>query len=339
MNGTGNGCTQCSEGSYRPSLAVSTCSSCPPNSSCRGSAFNCLAGFTIDSAGTGCTQCAVNFAKPTVGNDGCSQCPVGTTASAGSSSCFDCPNGSYRPSLSIANCLSCPPYSNCSVSSYSCTPGYTINANGDGCIMCSANYIKQYVGNQACVQCNADTVSSSDRTYCINCPTGKYRAVSEQECTSSASPPSNNLNTESTAFLQNSTLLALAAAAGAVTVVVVFALVCPSNKNKKKQMQGLTTIATYDSNITFSPTSTTSSRTKYGNRTFVDDGSFSFGETTVGNGFKYDLLSRTAMNDPYTVGGNTSTVSSTSRTVNTRSMGPPQRMQPSVRRERNSGNP
>ena len=108
---------------------------------------------------TSCDFCLLGRYRSNPSSAACIDCAIGTESSADRTSCSSCAAGFYRPSLTNMQCIACPLYATCSSSAIvSCSAGFKVNANLDGCERCP-------VGQQ----------SSADGRSCTACPAGQVR--------------------------------------------------------------------------------------------------------------------------------------------------------------------
>jgi Tyrosine-protein kinase ephrin type A/B receptor-like len=176
-------CRACSVGTYKESIGVFICQTCPADSWCTsavkthcvdnkasssGSSHatncTCIPGYTASSDGVTCSTCSAGTYKDMVGNVACTTCPLTMSSVAGSSSLGDC----------------------------MCSEGYTTGGGSDvACNACNAGSYKETIGFEECSLCPSGTTTwgnssvlsgTTSRTGCI-CNTG-YEAVSDGiECT------------------------------------------------------------------------------------------------------------------------------------------------------------
>ena len=172
-------CVNCGLGEYRPSLTFDSCISCPQNSVCNTISFQCMAGYKYDSVTNGCLPCPQYTYKDAVGNGDCQPCPLGT-AYVSSTLCQECDAGSFRSNLTMNSCISCPVASVCNSVSFTCIPGYTVNALADDCILCDLGKFKPTQSNDVCMYCPVGTESSADRQSCLPCSVGTFRSLLSQ---------------------------------------------------------------------------------------------------------------------------------------------------------------
>lgn len=100
----------CGVNTYTGSLGMSSCTSCPLNSSSSTgsiakSACNCNAGYYRDIDGN-CIACPAGY--KCTGNNLMTACGPGTAAQVGMSVCTSCTAGSYSDTYAMGACLTCP---------------------------------------------------------------------------------------------------------------------------------------------------------------------------------------------------------------------------------------
>ena len=94
--------------------------SCPNNSQCNSTSFQCLAGYRVTDDLNGCTRCSPGYIKSDIGNQQqCSQCPIGQEPNQQQIACVDCQSGKYKPSQLYLQCVDCPLGGNCTTTTFS----------------------------------------------------------------------------------------------------------------------------------------------------------------------------------------------------------------------------
>jgi len=152
-------CTECSEGTYKPTVGSATCTSCPlysnipaasPGVLIDGNACRCNAGYSGPDGGT-CTACEGGNYKSTQGSASCIKCSAGKySAGSANSQCTSCAAGTYSTEYGATHpdtCQNCPVNTNSLAGSYdmyrcTCNPGWS-GLDGGPCTQCAEGKFSQ----------------------------------------------------------------------------------------------------------------------------------------------------------------------------------------------------
>lgn len=173
-----NPCTPCPNGWVQPLSGQTSCipDGCPANMTCTvDGIMMCSPGFYLNNQTGQCTPCDPGSFKSSAGNaTACDQCASGTSQpSGGQTSCVSCSAGStYQSGPGQNQCLACPSNSLCTLTSFSCNPGYYYDVN-NGCMACAAGSFKSTYGLTICTPCSAGSYQPyTARSSCINVQLG-----------------------------------------------------------------------------------------------------------------------------------------------------------------------
>ena len=159
-NADENVCVDCPRGQYQDQQSLTTCKSCPP-----GKKGGSKGSYSIGD---------------------CENCPIGKISLAGQAQCESCPDGKSSYVLGGTHC-------------YNCASG-TYSLNGSGCLACPDGQIQYSNGQSSCEVCpagkNTRQITEMSltknvtkpfplaiyKTYCEDCPIGKYSATGYTAC-------------------------------------------------------------------------------------------------------------------------------------------------------------
>ena len=141
-------CQNCAVGHYQDEKAKTACIACP-------------AGYKHFSS-LRCEECMEGKYQTGTAQTGCTNCLVGTYSNsrARTTSCVACSSGTYQTQTGMRFCLDCPGGKTCSSSSA-----------GSNCD--TGKYIPPRTHTSNCWECDAEKTSSSTRTGCEWCTSGK----------------------------------------------------------------------------------------------------------------------------------------------------------------------
>ena len=213
----GESCTACLPGFYKDWIGNNVCSPCPVNTfsssagsvACEGCGQNeeaasgsseclCKTGYErVDGACiVKCEQYSTRNAETKIcqcdpghfkHNGTCAHtCDPGTfKADYGDESCSLCAEGHYQTQSAATTCLACMDHATSgegsdSIADCQCLPEYQFSSGA--CLTCAQGFYKDWIGNEACFQCNAGTYrdSTQDALFCRNCSVGSYQSLTGQ---------------------------------------------------------------------------------------------------------------------------------------------------------------
>lgn len=98
--------------------------------------------------------------------DKCQNCSVGKYMDLlqhSQSFCINCPSGQYQKETGKGSCSKCE--------------AGQVTVGGKSCRQCTPGTFSKEEGGTACQECRVGTFSSSDRTFCEDCPNGWYQNI------------------------------------------------------------------------------------------------------------------------------------------------------------------
>lgn len=144
---SGTHCTDCTPGTYAPTLDSPACIPCPRGSS------------SPQSAAASCTLCAPGSIQPSEGASDCASCHRNQVQPfRGRLDCIPCAPGSF-PDPERATCVPCP-------------VGKIGDPVTNECIPCPVGKVAPQPGLAGCISCPVATYSSPDGSKCLPCSTG-----------------------------------------------------------------------------------------------------------------------------------------------------------------------
>jgi hypothetical protein len=204
MGVTGQNIFQCSAGTWNDGTNLQ-CQSCPVPSSNSGpiAAISpddcyCAAGYERNAASV-CTACAQGTYKPVpdteetqttclncpplhntidVAANSYSQCYCDVNVGGTTDNCVECSGTAVKYIIANLPCIDCPAHSTLAPSddhlheNCLCDPGFTLfnsATSSETCELCEDSTYKETNGNEACISCGANTISSLPRTTRTDC--------------------------------------------------------------------------------------------------------------------------------------------------------------------------
>ena len=204
----GTDCTQCADGTYKPTIGSAVCTACADaqhkSELPRAQQTDCKCNAGYSGTDVACTACGNGEYKTSVGNVACVACVDSTHSLRASSSvddcvcnagfegagdsCTECAAGKYSEA---SVCVDCPLYSMSStgqdaIGDCECNSGYI--RSGDTCdITCGPGFEgDELVEADACVECGVGKYKSTTGSgACVDCPAGSTHSYTQQTTVSS----------------------------------------------------------------------------------------------------------------------------------------------------------